>query len=228
MAEEKVEKKDFSRYEGLDPKEWSSIAGGNEYKKYLKKADREGRVKELTYVQKEDLKKLKEYESQNPEKEEDEQGYDESAIDFGRIKTAYDIAFYLSYPDWFMSKNNLKIKRFVESEHKEKSIAQIASESREKWEKQNGVSDGNKSKEDSQGKSQEDQTQGKKSLFVRFVDFCKKQNQDWDKGGFDAHGHKPSKELKVSKETGKDIVNKAEDLLKKEGIDDDGVELGDE
>lgn len=115
----------FDKFHSIPVKEWDSHDGGLEYKQYLKKTDKS----KLTLDQKDDLKKLEDYEN-GIGKEEGENSFefDEEKVDYSRMKTHYGIAFFLSledFPKWCLSEVNLHTRNCVISMHKTKSISKI-------------------------------------------------------------------------------------------------------
>ena len=68
----------------------------------------------------------------------------------------------------------------------------------------------------------------KPTLFVSFKDFCSKSGEDWKKEYASKYGKEPLRVLKISNKTGRDVIDRAGKLLKQEGLDGQGVELGEE
>lgn len=220
-------KRDFSQFHKIPVEDWSSYSGGSDYKSYLKKAKLEGT---LRGDEKEDYDKLVAYEKGNLEKE-NETTYDESRIDWSRIETPYDVAFYLSYPSWILSEPNRNIQNFVKEQYKKKSISQIASEARKKLGKEdNKATDKTNNEKEGNKDQNKEEPNKKKTLWVRFVDFVRKSNNtdDLSKQNQEKYGHEPLREIKLSKATERQIINDASELLKKEGLDTEGIELGEE
>lgn len=222
-------KRDFSQFHNMPVEEWSSHVGGSDYKSYLRSGKLSG---SLDSDEKKDYDRLVEYEKSSPDKESEE-SYDESAIDWTRLETPYDVAFYLSYPSWILSKQNRNIQGYVKEQYKKKSMSEIAKEARKKLGKEESkATDKSQNKnenEDEQDKKPEEPPK-KRTLWVRFVDFVRKSNNTADLASENntKYGHEPLNEIKLSKSTEREIVKNAEDLLKKEGLTGEGLELGDE
>ena len=235
-GENSVDTSKFALLEGTDPATWDSHRNGDEYKKFLKRARSTGKYNSLTDKQKKDLKNLDDYEKDNGKTSEDgDLQYNESAIDWERLKTPYDVAFYLSYPPFLMSKVNKNIQNYVLSEYKKKSILEIVLDANKKLgNNAKGVSNKEKdkksknkeTKEVNEEKTEEKSEKSEKpTLWVRFANFCRESNerdsQRWKNSR--SNGVESTREEKMSRETQQAIVDKAKGLLEVEGI-----ELGDE
>lgn len=134
-----AEEKDFSVVEGRDPSTWSSFgAVGREYRKFLLDAEENNEKSKLTSKQKDDLKALMLYE-EGSEKSDDKNQveYDESEFTaeyWSRLQSAYDVSFYLSYPQWALSDVNKQLQAYIENEYfkKGKSMVAICNNARKK------------------------------------------------------------------------------------------------
>lgn len=134
-----AEEKDFSLVEGRDPSTWSSFGvSGREYRKFLLDAEENGEKSKLTERQKDDLKALLEYEIGSENDNDRKQiEYDESLFTaeyWIRMKGPYDIAFYLSYPQWALSETNKQIQAYIFKEYFDngKSMVAICNNARKK------------------------------------------------------------------------------------------------
>lgn len=146
----------YSKFHSIPVKDWSSYAEGDSYKSYLNSTDKSS----LTPAQKDDKTRLEEYEKGSSNEEESTgREFNESAVDYNRIKDDYGVAFYLSlkdFPDWLISSVNLNIRNYILSEFKSKSIREIVKNARVKL----GLAspEGNK-KEDNNEKEEKSETQ---------------------------------------------------------------------
>lgn len=135
-----AEEKDFSLVEGRDPSTWSSFGvSGREYRKFLLDAEENGEKSKLTERQKDDLKALQEYleGSDKGDDRKEQVSYDESQFTaeyWIRMKGSYDIAFYLSYPQWALSETNKQIQAYIFKEYFDngKSMVAICNNARKK------------------------------------------------------------------------------------------------
>lgn len=221
MAENK---KDFSRFHTMPVEEWRT-RGGEDYIRYLKKS-KTNNVK-LEEEEKRDLARLEEYEKSAPS---EELNFDESAIDWERLKTPYDVAFYLCFPPFLLSNANKNIQNYVLSEYKKKSISIIAKEANEKLGKgKTGDKKGeNKGSENSQSKEEENKQDKKPTLWVRLGKFVLGNSAE-HKNEMMERGMDPVRDIKLSKNTERKIEDKVNELLEEDARGEHGgVELGDE
>lgn len=208
MAEEKKESvpkvsSDGRQFTHLynSPAPWTGMPGGTEFKSYLLKMRDSGKKKELNESEKKCLEDLEKYISENPEKEESEATFDESVIDWTRLSSNHAVAFYLVFPEWFLSDANKNIQRFVLNKYKECSVSEIVKYAKEKIKKlQASINGKNKVEgEEKDQKSEQDENakgekegetpenekssekeKGKgKSVFKNFADFSRKNNEEY-------------------------------------------------
>lgn len=173
------------KFHTIPVEEWDSYDGGMDYKKFLKSTNKE----ELSYDQKDDLKRLEEYE-QGLGKEDEARSFnfEEEKVDYSRANSLYKLAFLLSLenePDFFLSEMNLNTRNWVITMHKTKKMSEIVDIAKEKAEKQLAAQEDvkkNTEKTSDGGEKQEETPKKKKGLFAIIVEkanaFCEKSAKD--------------------------------------------------
>lgn len=167
------------KFHTIPVEEWDSHDGGIDYKKFLKSTNKE----ELSYDQKDDLKRLEEYEhGLGNEDEARSFNFEEEEVDYSRANNLYKLAFLLSLenePDFFLSSKNLNTRNWVITMHKTKKMSEIVDIAKEKAEKQLAAQeDANKKTEkaDDGSEKQEEAPKKKKGLFAIIVEKAKGAN----------------------------------------------------
>lgn len=227
---------DKSLYEHLynSPAPWSSMPRGNEFKNYLLSKRDAGKKSELNESEKKCLADLENYLKEHSEEQEAEIDYDESAIDWTRLKTNYNVVFYLVFPDFFLSKANKNIRHFVLSKFKEESISGIVKYANEQIKKLEEKANGVKNKDDKKESKEEDKEETKKEeksskreickrkihkkkknlLLKDFLHFLKKDKQDYEKQSGDSVNKDSENKEKRSKvdDIDQSMIDEAEKL----------------
>lgn len=222
---------DKSLYEHLynSPAPWSSMPRGNEFKNYLISKRDAGKKGELNESEKKCLADLENYLKEHSEEQETEIDYDESAIDWTRLKTNYDVAFYLTFPDFFLSEANKNIRHFVLSKFKEESVSGIVKYANEQIKKLEEKANGVKNKDDKKESKEEDKEETKKeekssekgdlqeekeSVTERFSSFSEKDKQDYEKQFGDSVNKDSENKEKQSKvdDIDQSMIDEAEKL----------------
>lgn len=150
---------DSKKFEHLygRPAPWTNLPNGQEFVNYLTKVENEHNEKSLNDEEKKCLESLKAYRKNSEDGKEEDLQYEEDSIDWERLKTPYDISFYLSFPSFMLSNMNKNIQNFVKTKHKTMTLGQIADYAKERAAKQSKENADGKDKDDKKANQEENQ-----------------------------------------------------------------------
>lgn len=222
------------------PAPWTGYANAQEFIKYLNKAKKENRVKDLNEEEKKCLASLEDYqkESGDDEKEEAAASYDEDSIDWTRINDDVGLSFYFVFPSSMLSNANLNIQNFVMSKYETMTKGEIVEYAKKKLkekegknnskdkDKKPGEKESENTEENTEEKTEENKPETKTQnartqLFDETKDFMIQNNKDIIHETLNQNENgqegQPRRKLIDPEKIDPDIIKKAEELLNEDG-----------